>query len=108
MAKIKALDKNGRKGVIAEKAAYLFRKKGYPNASMRELAESLNIEAPSLYNHFSSKGEILEMICARVASGYVSNISDVMASAGPSAVQLENLIRYHIRIMISEFDEQYV
>lgn len=108
MAKIKALDKNGRKVVIAKKAASLFRKKGYPNASMRELAESLNIEAPSLYNHFSSKGEILELICARVASGYVSNINDVTGRISSSALQLESLIRYHIRIMITEFDEQHV
>ncbi|RYG50352.1 MAG: TetR/AcrR family transcriptional regulator, partial [Chitinophagaceae bacterium] len=107
-AKIKALDKNGRKGIIAKKAAHLFRKKGYPNASMRELAESLHIEAPSLYNHFTSKGEILEMICAGVALGYVKNINEIAGSTKSYALQLESLIRYHIRIMISEFDEQYV
>jgi len=108
MAKIKAIDKKGRKEIIARKAASLFRKKGYPNSSMRELAESLNIEAPSLYNHFASKAEILELICAGVASGYIANIAEVSSGNKSSSIKLESLIRYHIRIMISHFDEQYV
>ena len=108
MAKIKASDKSGRKNVVAKKAAGLFRKKGYPNASMRELAELLNIEAPSLYNHFASKGDILEMICSKVAEGYIENIENVIGNMPSSAEKMEGLIRYHIRIMIAEFDEQYV
>lgn len=108
MAKISGADKPGKKAAIAKKAAALFRKKGYPRASMRELGEALKIEAPSLYNHFRSKGEMLDWICTRVAAGYLSNLEQVLQLGGTYRSKLESLIRYHIRCMVTDFDEHYV
>ena len=63
MARIKT-DKNvSRKDVIVTKAATLFREKGFKAASMRDLAESVGVEAASLYNHIKSKTELLHEIC---------------------------------------------
>jgi AcrR family transcriptional regulator len=56
--------KNGtRKEVILRKASSLFRMKGFAVTSMRDLAESVGVEAPSLYNHIGSKAELLQDIC---------------------------------------------
>ena len=52
-----------KKDVITKKASRLFKEKGFSATSMRDIAEAIGIEAPSLYNHISSKGEILQDIC---------------------------------------------
>lgn len=108
MAKISGEGKKAKKAAIAQKAAILFRKRGYTNTSMRDLAEALHIEAPSLYNHFGSKGEILEYICANVASGYMNHIEQIEKSTKPHTEKIEEIIRYHLNAMITDFDEQVV
>ncbi len=44
---------------IVRTAIDLFAEKGYESASMREIARGTGIKASSIYNHFSSKEEIL-------------------------------------------------
>ena len=62
MAKIKSGKNASKKDIIIKKAALLFRTKGFNAASMRELAEAVGVEAPSLYNHIGSKSELLQAI----------------------------------------------
>lgn len=45
---------------VLRAAMRLFLERGFNKASMRELAERLNITKPALYNYFSSKEEILK------------------------------------------------
>ena len=64
MAKILAGKNSTKKEVIIQKAAFLFKSKSFAAASMRELAETLGVEAASLYNHIKSKTELLhDMLC---------------------------------------------
>ena len=72
MAKIKSGKDATKKDVITQKASALFKKKGYSSTSMRELAEAVGVEAPSLYNHIGSKSELLQDICFKVANGFTS------------------------------------
>ena len=62
MAKIKPGKNASKRDVITQKAAALFKTKGFSSASMRELAEAVGVEAPSLYNHIGSKSELLQGI----------------------------------------------
>ena len=57
-----------KKEFILLKASAMFREKGFPATSMRDLAESVGIEAASLYNHIQSKSEILQEIVFRMAN----------------------------------------
>lgn len=50
-----------RKNEILNAAYHLFSEKGY-NLSMSEIAEVVKIKTPSLYSHFKSKDEIIELI----------------------------------------------
>ena len=49
-----------RKEQIVNKAAKMFKQKGFVATSMRDLAAELGIEAASIYHHFKSKEELLE------------------------------------------------
>lgn len=108
MAKIKPGKNASKKDVINQKAAALFKQKGFSSASMRELAEAVGVEAPSLYNHIGSKSELLQTICFNVANAFTSYLESTENTTGSIAVRLENIIRFHINMMLNNFDGVYV
>ncbi len=108
MARI-IIDKNSsRKEVILTKAASLFREKGYKAASMRDLAESVGVEAASLYNHIKSKTELLHEICFGVANRFMHKMEEVEGEKISPIEKIEALIRFHIDEMILHYEEVYV
>jgi TetR/AcrR family transcriptional regulator, cholesterol catabolism regulator len=109
MAKIKRNRNGTRKDVIIAKAAKLFREKGFSATSMRDLAEHVGVEAASLYNHISSKAEILQEICFKVANNFMSHIEEVDATPNKSAIEkIQAILRFHIRQMVDNYEEVYV
>lgn len=55
---------------ILDAAAELFTTQGYANTSTRSIAEAVGIRQSSLYHHFGTKDDILEvLLAATVASG---------------------------------------
>jgi AcrR family transcriptional regulator len=108
MAKIKSSKTSTRKDVIIAKAATLFREKGYSASSMRDLAELVGVEAASLYNHISSKAEILQEICFKTANKFMNHINEVEAGPNSNIHKLEAILRFHIRQMIEHYEEVYV
>jgi len=108
MAKIISSEKGTKKEVIIQKAAQLFKSKSYTAASMRELAETLGVEAPSLYNHIGSKSELLQAICFKVGNQFTSQIDKIENSPASAIKKLEAIIRFHIQTMLENFDEVYV
>ncbi len=108
MARIK-IDKNSsRKEVIVSKAAALFREKGFKAASMRDLAESVGVEAASLYNHIKSKTELLHELCFGVANRFMHKMDEVESQKIPAIEKVETMIRFHIDEMINHYEEVYV
>ncbi len=108
MSKLKALNNISRKDLIIKNAAALFRKKGFSASSMRELAMTIGIEAPSLYNHIGSKSELLQAICFKVANAFNTHLDLTLLSKASTIDKLDGLIRFHIRMMLDEFDEVFV
>ena len=108
MAKIKTEINGSIKEMILTNAAELFRKKGFAAASVRELAESLGIEAPSLYNHIGSKAELLQEICFDVAKDYTMHMDDVLISKKNAAQKTADIIRFHVRKLSTDFDKVFV
>ena len=107
MAKIQRR-KASKKELILVKAAAMFREKGFPATSMRDLAESVGIEAASLYNHIRSKNEILEAICFEVANRFNAHLDEIEASNLTSIQKVETLLRFHINQMIENYESVYV
>jgi AcrR family transcriptional regulator len=108
MAKIRSKKNSTKKEIIIEKAARLFREKGFVAASMRDLAETVGVEAASLYNHIQSKSEILQTICFKVANEFISHLEAVERSTEPSLKKMEIIIRFHIRMMLDQYEYVYI
>jgi AcrR family transcriptional regulator len=100
--------KASKKELILRKAAAMFREKGFAATSMRDLAETVGIEAASLYNHIRSKNEMLEAICFEVANRFNSNMDAIEAGTEKSIKKVETLLRFHIKEMVGNYEEVYV
>ena len=79
-------------------AAQLFKEKGFTAVSMRDIAKALNIKAASLYNHISSKQDILNHIILNIAEKFTSGMQTVLDVQTTSVEQLKMLIELHIDI----------
>ncbi len=108
MAKIKPGINDSKKGVIIKNAAALFRTKGFNGTSMRDLAETVGVEAPSLYNHIGNKSELLQTICFKVANVFTAQLTNIENKSCSIITKIEFVIRFHITMMLDEFDEVYV
>lgn len=108
MGKIKAGKNASKKDVIIQKASSLFKEKGFNAASMRELADTLDVEAPSLYNHIGSKSELLQAICFNIANEFTSHLEKAETMATDKVAIIENVIRFHIQMMLDKYDEVFV
>lgn len=108
MSKIKTGKNTTPKKVILAKAAALFKAKSFAAASMRELANAVGVEAPSLYNHIGSKDELLQDICFKVANSFTVHFTEVENISKNTIDKLELVIRFHIKMMLENFDEVFV
>jgi AcrR family transcriptional regulator len=100
--------KASKKELIVQKAALMFREKGFPATSMRDLAESVGIEAASLYNHIQSKSEILQQIISRISDDCNKNLADLDTGSLSSLAKIESVIRFHIQMMFNRFEDYHV
>ena len=100
--------KASKKEFILKKAAEMFRDKGFAATSMRDLAETVGIEAASLYNHIRSKNEILETICFDVANRFNLFMDEIEANNQQAIKKIDTLLRFHIRQMIDNIEEVIV
>lgn len=109
MGRIKTTNKDvSRKDIIIQKAATLFKEKGFKATSMREIADVVGVEAASLYNHIKSKNELLNIICFDVANQFIHKMDEVENTNASNLEKIETLLRFHINCMINNFEQVYV
>ncbi len=101
-------NKSSKKEMILEKASGLFREKGFAATSMRDLAETVGVEAASLYNHIRSKAEILQIIISRTADECEKHLDTLDKENLTSIQKLETLIRFHVKMMLNQFEDYHV
>src|SRR5678815_5049175 len=93
--------KSSKREVILTKAARMFQDKGFAATSMRDLAETVGIEAASLYNHIKSKSEILQQIVFQAATECNIQLEEVDAENKAALRKIEEIIRFHVRMMLN-------
>jgi len=89
-----------RKSEIINVAAKLFKAKGYSAVTMRDIAQDMNIRAASLYNHITSKQEILVLIIIEIAKEFTQVMGEIVQSNVPTIDKLKRIIQLHIDITL--------
>jgi len=84
---------SARRAEIVEIARGLFAEKGYASTSTRDIADACGLLAGSLYSHFRSKGQILELAMAPFLDRLVAAMHDGAAEHGTGAERVEAMTR---------------
>ena len=108
MSKIKVIRNETKLAAIEQQASILFKQKGYSATSMKDIAEQIGIEAPSLYNHISSKADLLKTICFSVADSFEEEMKRSEQRNATPEIELEQMLRFHIQMMLNNFTTLWV
>ena len=76
------------RGTVLEAACLLFAERGYRGTSMKDIAETLGVRAPSLYNHVTSKQEILLAIMDAAMDRALFALEEALDGVTDTAEQL--------------------
>lgn len=99
-----AVSSKTTKEKVKHTAQRLFRERGYAAVGMRELAETVGIKAPSLYNHYKSKDDILREICFELAQQFFKAFDTAVATEEKSPKKLRAVMKAHIAVIAGNLD----
>ena len=87
---------------IIELSKEMFSEKGYVETSMRDLAFQLDIKAASIYSHFKSKEEILQIICNEIYEEMVRNMTVIQSMQGGAEEKFMQYVKVHIETIVQK------
>jgi AcrR family transcriptional regulator len=90
-----------RRQQIEDAASALFRERGYAATSVRDIAQALNIQGPSLYAHVASKEDVLWSIVTRAADRFNAEVGPLASATVPPPQRLRDMIRGHVTVVTS-------
>jgi|ERR1043165_979312 AcrR family transcriptional regulator len=93
---------------VKQSAQRLFRERGYAAIGMRELAKEVGIEAPSIYNHYKSKDDLLREICFDMAEQFFAAFDVATGPQKANYEQLRAAIKSHINVISSNLEASEV
>ena len=97
--------KSARKDEILSISAKLFRERGFSAVTMRDIAQALDIKAASLYNHITSKQEILSEIVIEIAESFTQGMQEIVHSNHAATEKVKLLIHLHVDITLRDPNE---
>lgn len=89
-------------------AQKLFRERGYAAVGMRELAKEVGIEAPSIYNHYKSKDDLLREICFDMAAQFFTAFDNALVADEKLTNQLKATIKAHTEVIFNNLEASEV
>ena len=93
-----------RKEEILHTAAKLFLKTGFSAVSVRDIAETMNIKAASLYYHVASKQQILSLIILSVAEEFIKGMNAIVDSDTSPSEKIEEFVELHVRVTVMNYE----
>lgn len=88
---------------LLEIAASLFRERGYAATTMRGIAQAAGMQAASLYYHFESKDEILDLVLQRGIGEAIGAFRAALAAVpdgAPFEDRLRAVVTAHLRTVV--------
>jgi AcrR family transcriptional regulator len=96
------ISKKNKKQEIIAAAAGLFKEKGYPASSIRDLAVKVGLEPSSIYSHIQSKEELLITICEECAVKFLEGIRQIAESEHSPKKKIKMILRQHLDIAYND------
>lgn len=82
--------------LIERAAIRLFAKRGFVGTSIRDLAAEVGVSSANIYNHTSSKEDMLWKIISRTMGELLANAEAAVASTDCPVGQLDAYVRSHV------------
>lgn len=104
-----ATQARGGRAVILAAAVTLFERVGFHGASVRDIAAEADVTPASIYYHFRSKQEILQVIMVTILGQVIDETQQAVMSAGASPrEQLGALVRTWVGFHIDRRAEAFI
>jgi len=97
-----------RRNEIVSIARAIFASRGFKNTSMRDIADACGLLAGSLYSHFKSKSEILQLIVDPFYDQLIPAQEAAAALDGTGAAQTEDMLRRVFRVLAAYNEEMTI
>ncbi|WP_028936382.1 TetR/AcrR family transcriptional regulator [Pseudonocardia spinosispora] len=82
-------------------AAEAFRRKGYRNATIDDIAEAAGISRPTVYKYTRSKQHLLDLMVDEVTGDLGRRIKVILGSGEPPEARLRGMISAHIEAALA-------
>lgn len=93
---------------IRTEAAHLFATHGYAGTSLRDVAAKVGIKVGSLYNHISSKQELLLSVMGHTMDDLAGLMEEAVASRQDTLGKLTAFVELHIRFHAERAQEVFI
>jgi len=81
---------------VREAALTLFAERGYHGTTMNDIARTLGVRAPSLYNHIGSKQELLQGIIFETMEGVIADFEDATVGVEDTTERLRHATEVYV------------
>lgn len=95
---------NDKKADIHRVACRLFRERGYPGTTVRQIARGVGLLGGSLYSHVNSKDDLLWEIVEDAADRFLLTLREVCDSPLGIVQKLRAAILAHVKVITSDLD----
>ena len=92
---------------ITSAALALFAERGYAAVSMRAIAQEVGIQVGALYNHFSTKQEVLARIMLDHMQELLAAWDVALKGAVTPIEKVEAFVRFHVRYHMTRHNEVF-
>lgn len=98
---VEPADRGGEtKGRILDTAIALFGERGFEACTMRDLAAEVGIKAPAIYNHYSSKEDVLAAAMEHILGRFFWTILTPLGEL-PIERWLEQVVKSHVEFQLN-------
>lgn len=97
-----------RRDEIIEAAARLFRKQGYAQTSLGDVADALDTDRATIYYYVASKKELLHEVVRDVVAQVAKDALEIQRRKEPPPLKLHKLVVALIRSYAANYPYQYV
>lgn len=99
MARGRAANYDEQRGMILDRAAQLFARRGYASTSMNQVAEACSLSKATLYHYFRDKYSLL----VSIADGHVSRLTAFVEDEAAQALAGEARLRHFVYRIVEEY-----